>query len=146
MIIRNLVASDYSTWRPLWDGYCSFYEVALAESITQRTWSLLTDARSKVGGRLAVQDGKVIGFAHHVVHPTTWTASDACYLEDLFVSPAARGGGVGRALIDDLLALCDARGWSRLYWHTNADNHTARRLYDSYTPADPFVRYRIPLA
>jgi len=50
---------------------------------------------------------------------------------------------VGRALIDDLITLARNKGWSRLYWHTHAGNETARKLYDTYTQADDFVRYRI---
>ena len=53
---------------------------------------------------------------------------------------------MGRALIDDLLDLAKERGWDRLYWHTDAGNKTARTLYDRYTKADNFVRYRIPIS
>jgi GNAT superfamily N-acetyltransferase len=144
--IRDLKPEDYAVWRLLWDGYCAFYKVDLAEGITQRTWNMLVDPHSVVQGRVADLDDRLVGFAHHVVHPTTWTATNACYLEDLYVDPSARSTGLGRALIDDLLALCKTKGWSRLYWHTNADNDRARLLYDSYVPADPYVRYRIPLA
>jgi GNAT superfamily N-acetyltransferase len=81
-----------------------------------------------------------------VIHPGSWTLQPICYLEDLFVDPQARGRGIGRALIDDLVALARARGWSRLYWHTKASNETARRLYDRYVAADDFVRYRLFLS
>ena len=57
----------------------------------------------------------------------------------------ARGHGIGRALIEDLLALARDRGWSRMYWHTNVSNQTARRLYDGFAKADDFVRYRMIL-
>ena len=53
--------------------------------------------------------------------------------------------GVGRALITDLQALAKANGWQRLYWHTDEGNATARRLYDSFTPSDGHVRYRMKL-
>jgi hypothetical protein len=36
-------------------------------------------------------------------------------------------------------------GWSRLYWHTRAENAAARRLYDSFVEADDFVRYRLKM-
>jgi hypothetical protein len=50
---------------------------------------------------------------------------------------------VGGALIEDLLALGKIHGWSGLYWHTDAGNTVARRLYDRFAKADGFVRYRI---
>ncbi len=45
-------------------------------------------------GLIALEDGAdALGIAHLVFHPSTWTATDKCYLEDLFVSKTARGGG-----------------------------------------------------
>lgn len=95
--------------------------------------------------RLAEQNGAVVGFAVCVLHAGTWVPNPVCYLEDLCVDEAARGGGVGKALIDDLLALGAQHGWSRLYWHTEADNARARRLYDRYAGVGTAVGYRIPL-
>ncbi|WP_301458807.1 GNAT family N-acetyltransferase, partial [Pseudorhodobacter sp.] len=57
----------------------------------------------------------------------------------------ARGRGLGRALLDDLIAICRENGYSRLYWHTDEANARARALYDSYAPYDGHVRYRIKL-
>jgi GNAT superfamily N-acetyltransferase len=50
---------------------------------------------------------------------------------------------VGRALIEDLMALARAKGWQRLYWHTDEDNVVARRLYDRFVESDGHVRYRL---
>ena len=44
-----------------------------------------------------------------------------------------------------LIALARARGWHRLYWHTDEGNATARKLYDSYVQTDGHVRYRLTL-
>jgi GNAT superfamily N-acetyltransferase len=66
-----------------------------------------------------------------------------CYLEDLFVDGAIRGKGTGRALMDDLIAICAEKGWSRLYWNTDENNHRAQKLYDSYVKSDGHIRYRI---
>ena len=80
-----------------------------------------------------------------MLHPTSWTLTPACYLEDLFVDPDMRGNGIGRALIDDLVRLGRDNGWSRIYWHTRQSNEAARRLYDKFAEADDFVRYRLSL-
>ena len=103
------------------------------------------DPASPLAGRVAVAEGVVQGFALHHHHCSTWVAGEDCYLEDLFVADAARGLGLGRALIDDLIALAKARGWHRLYWHTDEGNSRARALYDSYAPWDGHVRYRLKL-
>jgi GNAT superfamily N-acetyltransferase len=141
--VRDLTAADETAWRRLWDGYCAFYRATVSPEVTGTTWARLVDPHSPLFGRLAERDGVVLGFAMAHTHLGTWTAAPICYLEDLFVLPEARGGGIGRALIDDLLALAKAKGWSRLYWHTEVENATARRLYDRYAPADGYVRYRL---
>ncbi|HEU0317849.1 MAG TPA: GNAT family N-acetyltransferase, partial [Solirubrobacteraceae bacterium] len=64
-----------------------------------------------------------------------------CYLEDLFVARAARGGGAGRALIEAVYAAADARGADRVYWHTQEFNAPARSLYDTVGRRTSFIVY-----
>lgn len=65
-----------------------------------------------------------------------------CYLEDLYVDPASRGAGIGRALIDAMYRWADERGVTRVYWHTDELNSNARALYDRVGKLAPFVQYR----
>jgi GNAT superfamily N-acetyltransferase len=139
--IRDPAAADQTAWRELWSAYNEFYQTSIAEAVTARTWQRILDPASAIFGRLAVIDEQVIGFSVSVLHDGTWTIAPVCYLEDLFVAPAIRRRGIGRLLIQDLVDRAKAEGWSRLYWHTRADN-PARRLYDQFAKADDFVRYR----
>lgn len=145
VVVRDAAAGDAVQWHGLWAQYLAYYNVQLDPAITAKTWSRLMDANSPVKMRLAVQGGDVLGFAIHHHHASTWVTGDDCYLEDLFVAPQARGNGIGRALIEDLQTLARARGFHRLYWHTDADNTTARKLYDSFVLSDGHIRYRLPL-
>ena len=160
LTIRAVAESDAAAWRRLWAGYVAFYAATVADEITEHTWRRMLDPAAPVIGRVAEcgvaecgvaecgvaeGDGHVAGFSVSVIHEGTWTLAPVCYLEDLFVDPAARGGGIGRALIEDLVDLGRQRGWSRLYWHTRAGNTAARRLYDRFAAADDFVRYRMTL-
>ena len=145
MSIRDAEPGDEAAWRSLWSQYLAFYDVTLTPEVTAATWARLMDPASPMKMRLAVVDGVPVGFAIHLHHPSTWVAGEDCYLEDLFLAPAARGKGLGRALIDDLIALARARGWHRLYWHTDEGNATARKLYNSYVQTDGHVRYRLRL-
>jgi GNAT superfamily N-acetyltransferase len=88
-----------------------------------------------------VADDAVAGFSVSLLHEGTWVIAPVCYLEDLFVAPGFRGRGIGRMLIQDLVDRARNDGWSRLYWHTRADN-PARRLYDEFANADDFIRYK----
>jgi GNAT superfamily N-acetyltransferase len=143
--LRDARPEDESDFLGLWASYLAFYKVDLAPSVTAATWARLIDPASPVKARLGLVDGQVQGFAIHLHHPSTWAATEDCYLEDLFVAKAARGQGLGRALIDDLIALARAKGWSRLYWHTDETNSRARALYDQYVASDGHVRYRMVL-
>lgn len=143
--VRSLQKRDAKAWRALWAGYNAFYRAKIGSRVTDRTWARLLNKRGRMLGRVAEENGVVVGFAHAVIHDGTWTANPICYLEDLYVAPAARSRGVATALIEDLIRLGRAKKWDRLYWHTQASNATARRLYDRFVTADDFVRYRLPL-
>jgi GNAT superfamily N-acetyltransferase len=143
--LRDATPQDQTAFLDLWRQYLAFYKVDLAPEVTAATWARLMDPASPVKARLAVLDGQVQGFAIHMHHPSTWVATEDCYLEDLFVTETARGHGLGRALLDDLIALARTRGWARLYWHTNEANTRARALYDQYIASDGHIRYRLTL-
>jgi Acetyltransferases len=144
--VRDCEATDAPVWLRLWEAYNRFYGANLPELVTETTWLRILDPAAPLVGRLAERGGDVVGFSVSVLHAGTWTIAPICYLEDLFVDADARGRGVGRALMEDLLALSRARGWSRLYWHTQVGNTAARRLYDTFIEADDFVRYRLFLS
>lgn len=143
MLIRDAVPSDEPSWRKLWAGYVAFYEADVPDEVTAKTWERLIRKQDGFVCRIAETSGKVCGFSLSVLHAGTWTTEPICYLEDLFVAPEQRGHGIGEALIRDLVALAKAKGWSRLYWHTQASNAAARSVYDRFTLADDFVRYRL---
>ena len=143
--IRPVELRDEPRWRALWDAYTRFYEREPVEAVTRQTWSRLFDAASPVKAIVAERDGRVIGIANYLTHDSTSLLGPVCYLQDLFVDPQARGGGVGGALIDWLVEECKRRGWPRLYWNTRRDNQAARALYDKYAPESGFVRYVVRL-
>ena len=148
--VRKIEARDEARWRVLWEGYCRFYERDLSEPITRHTWARIMDFTSPVHAMVAEDsaagvgtNANVIGMANYILHENTWTLTPVCYLEDLFVDPECRAVGVGKQLIDWLVAEMKAQGWSRLYWNTKENNYRARGLYDKYTPHSGFLRYVI---
>lgn len=143
VIIRPVTESDYAAWHALWLAYIKYYEETVSEEITKATWRRIMDDAVPINGDVAELDGVIIGFSNSVLHEATWTDKPVCYLEDLYVDETIRGKGAGRALIDNLVQRSKDNGWSRLYWHTNTDNERARKLYDSYKPAEDQVKYRL---
>jgi GNAT superfamily N-acetyltransferase len=145
VIIRDIAAADEAQWRELWVAYIAFQRGSVPDAVTAHTWARLMDPARPLIGRVAEVEGRVCGFSVSLLHEGTWALTPYCYLEDLFVAECLRGQGIGRALLEDLMAMGRQRGWSRLYWHTMADNLAARRFYDAFTPSDGDVRYRIAL-
>ena len=142
VVIRPLDLVDREAWLSLWHGYLDFYERTLAPEIIDLTWARLNDPAEPMFALGAEHDWQLVGFAHAVIHRSTWLAGHSCYLEDLFVSPASRSGGVGRALIEATAKQAEVRGCDRLHWLTHTDNATARRLYDKVAADLGFISYR----
>ena len=145
--IRPTSAGDRLGWEGLWAGYLAFYEEELPPTVTERTWERLLAPDGALHGHVAVDDasGEVVGFSHHLFHPSTWSMAPYCYLEDLFVEPAARGLGAGRALLEAVRAAAVAEGAEKLYWQTHASNAVARRLYDDVADHAGFLVYEASL-
>lgn len=143
--IRDAQAGDEAAWRALWLAHFEFHQTVLAPEVTDSTWRRILDPGSDVRMRVAIVDGVLAGYAIFFAHPSTWVMADDCYLEDLYMDERFRGRGVGRALMDDLVALSRSQGWSHLYWHCHESNAGARGLYDQYVKADGSVRYRMKL-
>ena len=145
-MIRASAHEDYDHWLPLWDGYNSFYgrsgPTALPPEVTATTWARFFDADEPVHALVAEQDGKLIGLVHYLFHRTTTTIAPICYLNDLFTSEAARGKGVGRALIEAVYTEARRAGSPRAYWQTHETNTTAQALYNKVAERSGFIVYR----
>jgi GNAT superfamily N-acetyltransferase len=149
LTVRPVTRQDYDQWLPLWDGYNAFYgrsgATALSPEITAMTWARFFDAYEPVHGLVAESGGQLLGLTHYLFHRSTTAIEPVCYLQDLFTSEAARGKGVGRALITAVCEKARLAGTSRVYWQTHQTNQTARRLYDAVAEHSGFIVYRKPL-
>ena len=145
LTIRAIEEKDKDQWLKLWAGYLEFYKSTISSEQTELTWKRLINNELKMFGFVAESEEGIIGFTHCLFRPSTWTETDYCYLEDLFVNPNIRGKGVGRSLMDKVFELAKEKKSKRVYWTTQEFNKTARVLYDSITPVSEFVQYRLPI-
>jgi GNAT superfamily N-acetyltransferase len=135
---------DRPRWTELWTGYLTFYNTVLPPEQYEHTWAGLMSGR--LHGRGARDNsGRLIGITHFLFQDTCWARKPMVYLQDLFVDPAQRGGGVGRKLIEAVGEAAKAAGAPKMYWFTHNQNATARRLYDQVASLSEFVRYDYPL-
>lgn len=144
--IRPVTEADRAQWHPLWQGYLTFYRSSLPPETTDLLWQRILDPANEIECRVAEQDetGTLFGLVHFFPHVNTWQVSPVCYLNDLFVSPESRGGGIGEALIEAVVDAAREQGWAEVYWITQEHNAVARGLYDKLTGgSDGFVTYLI---
>ena len=144
--IRFVRRDDFDKWLPLWDGYNAFYgrsgPTALKRAITDITWSRFFDAYEPMHALVAESEGELLGLVHYLFHRSTIAVEPDCYLRDLFTVQAARGKGVGRALIEGVYEQAKLAGSPRVYWQTHETNVTAQQLYDRIADRSGFIVYR----
>jgi GNAT superfamily N-acetyltransferase len=140
---RPLGPGDRDRWEQLFRAYIDFYERSLDDAAYDRAWrEIASDAR--LHGRGAWLDGRLVGIAHFLVHPSS-SEPDLCYLEDLFTDPEVRGRGVASALIGAVRDWAREHGCGSVYWQTHESNAVARRLYDELATFEGFVVYTLPV-
>jgi GNAT superfamily N-acetyltransferase len=143
--VRPIQANDKEAWLVLWQGYLDFYKTSVPAEQTERTWTRIMDPEFNMRCAVAEFNGEVVGMTTYNLQNSTWSPNGHCYLEDLFVAPKVRGTGTGRALIDYVKVFAEENKCSRLYWNTDADNDTARKLYDTYVLESGKRQYRVQL-
>ena len=80
---------------------------------------------------VAEVDGRAVGFALYFLTFSTFLCKPGLYLEDLFVEPAHRGSGIGKALLVRLAALAVEREYGRFEWRVLDWNEPSIRFYES---------------
>lgn len=132
--IRAIERADRAQWEPLWQGYNAFYgragDTALDAEIVGATWHRFFDDDEPVHALVAHHGDQLLGIVHFMYHRATIRIEPVCYLADLFTAPAARGQGVGKALIEAVYQHARFCQVSYVYWRTGEGNETARRLYN----------------
>ncbi|HEY4231158.1 MAG TPA: GNAT family N-acetyltransferase [Thermoanaerobaculia bacterium] len=145
VLVRPIEQHDYDAWKPLWDGYNAFYgrkdDTALPLEVTQTTWQRFFHPDEPVFCLVAEGEGELLGLTHYLFHRSTTRIELTCYLQDLFTAPAARGRGIGRALIQGVYERARLAGIRRVYWQTHESNAAGRLLYDRLAKHVGFIVY-----
>jgi GNAT superfamily N-acetyltransferase len=130
--IRPAEATDVPVILRLIHGLAE-YERA-PEAVTATEADLLRDGfgeRPMFYVVLAEWDGAPVGFAFYFFNYSTWQGRPGLYLEDLFVDPAYRGWGIGKALLVHLARIAVTRGCGRYQWQVLDWNEPAIRFYEA---------------
>lgn len=118
------------------------HEVKATEATIQQ--SLFSES-SVTQALICEKDGQPIGYAVYFFNYSTWLAKHGLYLEDLYISPAARGSGAGKAMLQHLAKVAVDKGCGRFEWSVLDWNEPAIQFYQSLgaKPQDEWVGYRL---
>jgi GNAT superfamily N-acetyltransferase len=139
--IRPVSPADETVWSELYAGYREFYREQEDPAKVQAAWRMLFDPATRLEGLVAVREGRVVGLANWREFPDQLSASTGIFLDDLYVSPDARGHGAAQQLLGALAQVARDRGIGVVRWITAPDNIAARRLYDRVAELAPWVTY-----
>jgi GNAT superfamily N-acetyltransferase len=145
--IEPVTQVQFECLLPLIAAYQRFYEVSDLDKERNRSFFSRFIAPSDDGLLLgAWRANEPLGYACLYWHFTSLVPAETVLMNDLFVTPTARGQGVGHGLIEASAEVARSRGAHHLEWATAPDNTTAQRLYDA-TGATPstWVEYELEL-
>jgi GNAT superfamily N-acetyltransferase len=146
LIIREAVPADAATILRF------IQELAIYEKAEHEVASTLETVSSSIFGKGSVtraliceSDGEPIGMAVWFFNYSTWQARNGLYLEDLYVTPDARGLGAGKALLKKLAKIALDNGCGRFEWSVLDWNEPAIRVYEAIgaEPMSEWIRYRL---
>ena len=146
LAVRPAVPGDRSGWDPLFVAYGEFYRVAVTAETLETVWGWIHDSDHVVEALVAERRGALVGLAHYRAMPSPLRGATLGFLDDLYVDPAARGAGVGEALLTRLAEIAAERGWRCVRWITADDNYRARTLYDRVAVKTGWNMYEMAVA
>lgn len=144
--VRPVALDDRVQWDVLYQGYATFYKVVQTVEMRDKLWTWLHDDTKEPRGLVAVRsDGALVGLAHFRPFARPLSATTGCFLDDLFVSPDARGSGAVDVLIEGVRAVAESEGWSVVRWITADNNYRGRAAYDRLATKTHWVTYDIKI-
>jgi GNAT superfamily N-acetyltransferase len=145
-VIRAALASDVPAVLELIRELAAYEREPDAVETTEEMLSAALLGPAAVAScHVAEHEGAVVGFALWYVTFSTWKGRPGLWLEDLYVQPAARGFGYGKALLQQLAGVCAERGYARFEWWVLDWNVDAQGFYRSLgaRPEDDWTVWRV---
>ena len=138
---------DLGDLLPLMRAYAEFYEVPPDDTrLLGIARMLIEQPHEGVQFIARSEGGEALGFATVYMTWETLDAGRLAVMNDLFVAPAARGRGLGAALIEECRRFAGERGAGKLSWQTAPDNEVAQRLYERVgAEREEWIDYKLPV-
>jgi len=146
LVLRNAAREDVPVLLELIRGLAEYEKlthicVADEESIDDILFGEGTTAEALV----AEYDGEPVGFALFFHNFSTFLGRRGIYIEDIYVKPEARRGGIGKAILQHIIRLANERGCGRVEWSCLNWNEPAISFYKGIgaTPMDEWTVFRL---
>ena len=144
--VARLEAADRTDWEVLYHGYAEFYQVPMNDQILDTVWGWIHDDNNPFFGLIAKDaTGKALGLVHCRQMASPLRGALVGFLDDLFVSPDARGQGVVEKLYAALNELGKQQGWPFIRWITAENNYRGRAVYDKLSDKTHWVTYQMSM-
>jgi GNAT superfamily N-acetyltransferase len=140
--IRHTRDRDFFNWLPLFADYGEFYGTPVPDEKALLVWSWITEETHGLSALVAQdEDGTLVGLAHYRTFARPLAGGTGIHIDDLFVSPDARGNGIATALIERVTEIARAQRSGIVRWVTAPDNDEAQVLYDKVAERTNWVTY-----
>ncbi|MDH3389735.1 MAG: GNAT family N-acetyltransferase [Gammaproteobacteria bacterium] len=144
--VTEPAVEDRAQWELLYHGYAEFYQVPMDDQILDTVWGWIQDRGNPFYGLIAKNgNGDLLGLMHCRQMPSPLRGAMVGFLDDLFVSPEARGQGVVEELYRALNALGKKQGWPFIRWITAENNYRGRAVYDRLAEKTHWVTYQMQI-
>jgi ribosomal protein S18 acetylase RimI-like enzyme len=144
--VSTIGQADSADWQRLYHGYAEFYQVPMNDEILQTVWGWIHDVDNPFFGLIAKDEaGKALGLMHCRQMPSPLRGAVVGFLDDLFITPEARGQGVVELLYDALNTLAKEQGWPFVRWITADNNYRGRAVYDKLSDKTHWLTYQMPV-
>lgn len=127
--IREAQASDLAQLTQLCIEHAAYERVSIESPSVSRLHTALFDQPIRLRAWVAECADELIGYATATVDFSTWSAREFMHLDCLYVREDKRGHGLGRLLLDAVIAHADARNIAEVQWQTPDWNVDAQRFY-----------------
>lgn len=141
--ISPLRETDRKEWEPIFDAYRTFHQISADPAVNERVWSWLMDPKHASHGLAARLEGRVVGIVHYRISPRSIAGDSIVNLDDLYSVPECRGQGIGRKLVESVVAIARREGAHEVQWVTNGWNTNAQGAYRRFSEETDWITYTI---
>lgn len=141
---RVLQPEDRQQWEELYKGYAEFYGMPMSQETLDQVWKWIFSDDQQFYCLVACNaENQLIGLMHYRAMQSPLRGGWVGFLDDLFVSPDARGSGAVDALFLALEQSAAEHGWHFVRWITAEDNYRGQAVYDKVADRTRWVTYQM---